>query len=132
LASAQLIPKDANTIVVKKVGFLEVCNALLDSGYIISKKDNELQTVSTENKEYPKLWSAAYKIDIRIKDSTAYISGTVTAPPGGGLYINEPLFNHTNKKGITYPKSMFGYAFLLVNDFALSFKKEITYSTTKR
>ena len=132
LVNAQTIPKDANLIIVKKIGFLQVCNALLDSGYTISKKDNELQTVSTENKQYPKLWNATYKIDIRIKDSSAYISGTVTSPPGGGLYINEPLFNHTNKKGITFPKSLFGYAFLLINNFALSFNKEINYSIIKK
>ena len=132
VVNAQTIPKDADVIIVKKVGFLEVCNALLDSGYTISKKDNELQTVSTENKEYPKLWNATYKINIRIKDSTAYISGTVITPPGGGLYFNEPLFNHTNKKGVTYPKSLFGYAFLLINNFALSFNKEITYSIAKK
>lgn len=131
IVKAQSIPKDANVIVVKKVGFLEVCNALLDSGYTISKKDNELQTVSTESKNYPKLWNATYKINIRVKDSTAYISGTVTAPPGGGLYVNEPLFNHTNRKGVTFPKSMFGYPFLLLNDFAQSFKKEISYSINK-
>lgn len=131
IINAQNIPKDANVIIVKKVGFLEVCNALLDSGYTISKKDNELQTVSTESKLYPKLYNATYKINIRVKDSTAYISGTVTAPPGGGLYVNEPLFNHTNRKGVTFPKSMFGYPFLLLNNFAQSFKKEISYSINK-
>ena len=131
LANAQNIPKDANVIIVKKIGFLEVCNALLDSGYTISKKDNDLQTVSTENKEYPKFWNATYKMDIRIKDSVAYISGTVTAPPGGGLYVNEPLFNHTNKKGVPFPKSLFGFAFQILNNFALSFNKEISYSIKK-
>lgn len=131
LANAQTIPKDANVIRVKKVGFLEACNALLDSGYTISKKDNELQTVTTENKQYPKLWNATYKMDIRIKDSIAYISGTVTAPPEGGLFLNEPIFNQTNKKGITFPKSLFGFAFLLINNFALSFNKEISYSIKK-
>ena len=78
-----------------------------------------------------KLWNATYKMDIRIKDSVAYISGTVTAPPGGGLYINEPLFNHTNKKGAPFPKSLFGFAFQILNNFALSFNKEISYSIKK-
>lgn len=124
---AQTIPKDANIIVVKNVSFLEVCNTLLDSGYTIRKKDNELQTASTEDKEYPKLWNATYVINIRVKDSVLYISGTITAPPGGGLFKNEPISNQTNKKGITQQKSLFGYAFLVLNNFALGFKKDVSY-----
>ncbi|MFZ1785378.1 MAG: hypothetical protein WAU23_09235 [Ferruginibacter sp.] len=127
LSFAQSIPKDVNVIIVKDVGFLEVCNALLDSGYTISKKDNELQTVSTESKAYPKLWNATYKINIRVKDSTAYISGTFTAA-GGEIWKDDPIKNQTNRKGKTYPKSINGYPFLILNNFAQSFKKEITYS----
>ena len=48
LVNAQNILPDANMIVVKNVGFNEVCNALLDSGYNIEKKDTELKTVRTE------------------------------------------------------------------------------------
>ena len=99
LVSAQTIPKDVNVIIVKKVGFLEVCNALLDSGYTISKKDNDLQTVSTEVKQFPRLWNATYVVNIRVKDSVAYISGTVTAPPGGGLCFNDPIYNHCKANG---------------------------------
>lgn len=130
IVKAQSIPKDANVIIVKKVGFLEVCNALLDSGYTISKKDNDLQTVSTESKAYPKLWNATYKINIRVKDSIAYISGTFTGA-GGEIWKDVPISNHANKKGVTYPKSIYGYPFLLLNNFALSFDKEITYSVNR-
>jgi len=126
--SAQVIPNGANIIVIKDVGFIEVCNALLDSGYNISKKDNELHTVSTESKEYKKLWNASYKINIRIKDSVAYVSGTVTSPPNGsGLFVNEPVFNHTSAKGKTFPKSLYGYAFNILNNFALGFRREVSY-----
>ena len=46
--------KSSNVIklIVKNVGFNQVCNALLDSGYTIDKKDNDLQTVKTELKSY--------------------------------------------------------------------------------
>src|SRR5574340_1221919 len=120
---SQTIPRDANTILVKGVSFTEVCNALLDSGYSIDKKDAELQTVRTEVKNYPKHWNATYVINIRVKDSVAYISGTFTTPPNGGLFKDEPITYITNKKGKAYPKSLSGSAFNWLNQFALSFKK---------
>jgi hypothetical protein len=123
---SQNIPKDANTIIVKGVGFLQVCNNLLDSGWVIEKKDSELQTVRTESRDYPKYWSAKYCITIRVKDSVAYIGGLFTLG-SGEIYKGEPVSNQTNKKGITYPKSAFSYPFLLINQWAKSFNKEITY-----
>ena len=125
--NAQNIPSNVNTILVKNVRFIDVCNALLDSGYTIEKKDNDLQTVETAIRQYPKYWNATYVVHVRIKDSTAYFSATYTASPGGGLFYNEPVVNLTNKKGITFKKSADGYIFLLLNDFALSFNKEISY-----
>lgn len=124
---SQNILKDANTIVVKGITFIDVCNKLLDDGYSIDKKDNDLKTVKTEKKEYPKYWNATYIVNIRVKDSSAYISGTYTAPPNGGLFKDEPVTNLCNKRGETYQKSMEGYIFLLLNEFALSFKKEVSY-----
>lgn len=127
ITNGQNIPADANTIVVKNVTFTEICNALLDSGYVIDKKDSELQTVRTEARQYPKYWNATYKVNVRVKDSAAYISATFTAPPEGGLFKDEIVTNQTNKKGATFKKGMWGYIFLLINDFALSFKKEVSY-----
>lgn len=125
---SQNILKDANVIIVKGVDFKEVCNALLDSGYTIDKKDNELQTASTEAKSYPKYWSLNYVVNIRIKDSSAYISGKIYGSP---LINYEPIFNHCKKSGQTYPKSAYGYPFILLNNFALGFKKEVSYSILK-
>jgi hypothetical protein len=125
--NAQNIPSEVNTILVKNVKFIDVCNALLDSGYTIEKKDNDLQTVETSIKQYPKLWNATYVVHVRVKDSTAYFSVTYTAPPNGGLFKNETASNLTNKKGVTLKKSLDGYIFLLLNDFALSFKRETRY-----
>jgi len=124
----QNAPSDANIIVIKNVGFNpQVCNTLLDSGYSIDKKDNDLHTVRTDTKQYEKYWNATYRVNIRIKDSVAYISATFTARPGGGLFKDEQVSNHTNRKGITLQKSMDGYIFLLLNDFALGFKQEVSY-----
>ena len=105
-----------------------MCNALLDSGYVIDKKDNDLQTVRTEVKDYPKYWNASYIINIRVKDSTAYITGTFTAPGReGGLFKDEPIVNIVNKKGEPVKKSLSGHAFSLLSEFAFSFKKEIDF-----
>lgn len=132
------IPRNAKTIVVKNVSFADVCGQLLDKGYSIEKKDDQLQTLRTENRKYPKLWNAAYKIDIRVKDSTAYISGTYTAPYEDPLTIaaakreplwnNEPIYHRTSSKGKPQSKSLQGYAFGLLNEFALSFNKPVEYS----
>jgi hypothetical protein len=125
---SQSILKDANVIIVKGVDFKEVCNALLDSGYTIDKKDNDLQTASTEAKSYPKYWDLKYVVNIRIKDSSAYISGKIY---GSSLINNEPTYNHCKKNGESYPKSAYGYPFILLNNFALGFKKEVSYSIVK-
>lgn len=130
-------PKDAKTIIVKNVTFTEVCSQLLDKGYAIEKKDDQLQTVRTEPKKYT-TWNAAYVINIRVKDSTAFITATFTAPYENPLtsnaakqeplWNNEPVYNRTNKKGVPQSKSMQGYAFKAVNEFALSFNKPVEYS----
>ncbi|MBS1668371.1 MAG: hypothetical protein JST58_13425 [Bacteroidetes bacterium] len=126
-AVAQDILPDANTIVVKKISFIEICNALLDAKYSIAQKDNDLQTLKTELREYPTLWNATYILNIRVKDSVAYITGTVTAPPNGGLFRNEPIYYHTNKKGVPHPKSLFTVGFNIMRDFAKTLNKDTEY-----
>lgn len=127
LSYSQTMPPSVNTIVVKGVTFKQVCMSLLDSGYVIDKKDNDLETVSTKPKDYPKLWNATYVINVRIKDSAAYFTGTFTAPPEGGLFYNEPVYNHCKKNGQPLPKSMIRYPFMIMNNFVTSFNKEIQY-----
>jgi hypothetical protein len=128
---SQNIPKDVNVISVRGVKFIDVCNALLDSGYTIEKKDNDLQTAQTGIKEYPRYWNATYVFHVRVKDSILYLSATFTAPPHGELFSNEPAGNRLNKKGKVLYKSMDGYIFLLLNGFALSFNKEVAYTKSK-
>lgn len=123
LAFAQ-IPKHAKIILVKDVSFLEVCSALLDNGYTIQTKDNDLQTARTEEKQYPKYWNARYTINVRVKDSVAYFSGTFSAV---NLFKNEPIEYLTNKKGEPHSKSLVTYPFLLLNDVALSLQKDVSY-----
>ena len=127
LMSQEILP-DANVIIVKNISFLRICNSLLDSGYNIHKKDNELMTAETDQRHYPKYWNATYCIKIRVKDSTAYISGEFTAPPGGGLFYNEIAKNRTDKTGKTKLKSVDGYVFTIIDSFAHSLSSQITYA----
>lgn len=126
VCKSQEILSNANTIVLHNTSFKEICNALLDFNYLIEKKDNDLETVRTEPVKFKKYWNATYVIYVRVKDSTAYITGIVTAADGG-LVKDMPIYNHTNKRGEPYPKSLYGYPFSILNEFALSFKKRVSY-----
>lgn len=107
--------KGVNTITVKGVGFMQVCNALLDAGYMIDKKDNDLQTAETKFKDGTgKAKLCKLRLLVRVKDSTAIISGH---------YYNV-LFN--NLEYIVYNKES-GPCFEEMNRFAISFGKEISY-----
>lgn len=71
------IPKDVTTIFVKNVTFKNACDALLDAGLEIDKKDNELETVTTLFKKIEgailgQAWEPV--ITIRIKDNNAIIT----------------------------------------------------------
>ena len=127
ISFSQDIPNGVNTIAVKGLKFIDVCNKSLDSGYTIEKKDNDLQTAQTDVRFYPKYWNASYVFYIRVKDSITYLSATFTAPPDSKILLNEPVINHLNKKGKVLSKSLDVYVFLLLNKFALSFHKEISY-----
>lgn len=124
---SQEIAPNANTIIIKGVTFKQVCMSLLDSGFVIDKKDSDFETVSTKPKEFPKLWNAEYLINVRVKDSVAYISGLFSAPPGGGLFYNSPVYNHCKKNGQPHPKSLARYPFMLINSFAKCFGKPLEY-----
>lgn len=120
-AFTQTIPKDANLMKVKGISFLQVCNLLLDSGYIIEKKDNELQTVKTEIKEYAKSFNGAFYLQIRVKDSIAFIRAYFTAPwwdpftraanKTDRLWTNELACYTTNNKG-KFRNTLYSYPFV--------------------
>lgn len=131
---AQPVAK-AKTIAVTGISFNEICTALLDSGYAIEKRDNELQTIRTEDKVYKRYFNAAYKINVRIKDSIAYFSATFTCPfdqwlsgkNAAPLFLNEPAQCVLTRNGEIREKSMTGYAFSEMNRFAISFGRPARY-----
>jgi len=118
-------PKGANVIVVKNIGYDELLNALLDKGYFIDKKDTVLKIASTERKQLSKQDpSSNYLIRVRVKDSTAYISGEV----------NIVYFTNTFKdeKYVPAEISQFKWSperqvFDKMEEFAKGLQKEIAY-----
>ena len=122
ILSFSQIPNGVHQIVVNGVSFFEVCNSLLDSGYTIKEKDNDLQTAVTREKQFPKYWNATYHVEIRVKDSTAYITGKVTSP----LSSNEPI-EYVIKRGKEFSKGLLTYPFILINNFAKGFERPISY-----
>ena len=66
------IPIGTNTIKVTGVTFKEIANSLLDSGYTVEKKDNDLQTITTDPRPYKNYLH--YYVYVRVKDSVAYIN----------------------------------------------------------
>lgn len=129
--------KGDNLILVKGVSFMQVCSALLDSGYSIEKKDDQLQTVKTEFKEYPTKFNGAYFIEVRVKDSVAYIKGKFSAPWSKSIlapnvYRRDPFFNQEkviydcNKNGRPVI-NLTSYPFSFINSFAKSLNGDIVY-----
>lgn len=75
-ARAQEIPKNSNTIKVTAVTFSQVVNTLLDEGYFIAQLDTVYKTVRTHPRMFQFRTTTYLQVDIRVKDSTAIITGS--------------------------------------------------------
>lgn len=122
--------KNDNTISVKGVGFIEVANKVLDFGYIVAKIDSNLNTINTEFKEGKgkNKWMQL-KLNIRVKDSTAIITGQWVNSLflGSKLLGREQTLENSVSK-IEYTIGNPKHLFLEMAEFAQSFNKPITYS----
>lgn len=112
----------SSTIKVDSVTFLDACNKLLDLGYQIEKKDNDLQTASTEYRQFANSYNAEYKIIIRVKDSVLTVTGVLRAPSGTGALFNDEKIYLAKAK-----KSPVSIAFGYLDAFAKSFNKPVEY-----
>ena len=123
----QKIPNESNLIIVKGIKFIDVCNSLLDSGYVIEKKDSELGTIKTELRQYEKYWNSGYYFQIRVRDSIGYFKCYFTGPltSQNPLFKDERCYYMTNKKGVFQEKSLFGYPFMVMFNFLKSLGGEI-------
>lgn len=74
---AQQPPKKANTIIVPGITFEKCVNTLMDIGYKLDKIDKDFKFAKTEFKqaENKKIKGWEISISIRVKDSTATITG---------------------------------------------------------
>lgn len=113
-------PKGANLILVSGVGYDQVLNALLDKGYFIRKKDTELFTASTEPRRLKN--GSNYVIRVRIKDSTAYLSGEVFTEYVH--FADEKYVPAVNKGLGGNPEKE---TFKKVNEFAVSLRGTVDY-----
>jgi hypothetical protein len=121
--------KGDNTIIVKGVGFDQVCQMLLDKGFVIEKKDSDLQTVKTEFKTGTgkNKWMK-HLMNIRVKDSIATITGQwyntmfLGSNLGGQQQTIETLVDET-KYTSGNPRACFNE----VKEFALAFGKPVEY-----
>lgn len=73
--NTQAQPKNTNTIIVKDVTFDQIAQTLTDQNIAIKNKDAQTGTITTDAIKYRK-GSGTMALFIRVKDSTAYISGT--------------------------------------------------------
>lgn len=136
-AAAQTIPNKANLVKVKGVTFAQVCNVLLDSGYVIEKKDAELQTAITEMREYKNSYNAAFKIRIRVKDSVATMTAYFTAPwsdpftkniaKTDRLWQDVQAFAVVDKKGNIKKNQLNIYPFMRLMGIAKALGGEVEY-----
>lgn len=111
--------KGDNTIQVKEVSFDVACDNLLNQGFLIDKKDMDLQTVKTEFKSGSgkNKWMK-FLLTVRVKDSTAIIKGEWA----NSLDNERSVFSIQNTNG--NPKACFNE----MKEFALSFGKKVYYS----
>src|SRR5690349_15420436 len=118
-------PKGANVIVVKNIGYEELLNALLDKGYFIAKKDNELKIASTERRQLSNIDpSSNFLIRVRVKDSTAYIYGEVNIVYSSAGF-NDEKYVAVENDGMKFSQKQ--QAFTKIDEFARGLQKEITY-----
>jgi hypothetical protein len=113
-----------NVIIVKNVSYETACKTLLNEGFIIDKRDAELQTVKTEPKSTKGFWLFVIVVNIRIVDSSARITTTFTM---GDFLINEPLGYPATKGGKYQGKSASAQGWEVVDGLARKMGSEIEY-----
>lgn len=131
--------KGDNTIVVKGVSFIQVQNVLLDLGYTIFKKDNDLQTVTTSFKPIGKpnaffaKDASMYEVNIRVVDSVAFISARFVDILSRNKKQTEMTDDNFDR--LTYLDKTFVAiskdGFIKLNAIAESLKGEISYKVSK-
>ena len=122
--------KKDNLIKVKGVSFSVVVNKLLDEGWNIMKIDSNYQTVTTDfrdGRDKTKWMKLRYYV--RVKDSTAFISGNwVNAMLLGQQFFGSEFNMENSTQSIEFTFGNPKNCFIEMQRFALSFNKPIEYS----
>jgi hypothetical protein len=120
--------KNDNVIIAQKVFLKQVVDTLLDHGYLIDRIDSNYNTLKTDYKKLCSDCVPEIMFNVRIKDSTAYISGKWRS--NGGLFGNVLsgnndyiYFDIMNEKS-KVPK----HCFLEMDKIAKLLSSNVTYS----
>ena len=123
LCLGQNAPKWTNQIKVKGTYYSTVAQALIEKGFMLDKTDKDLQLITTSPRTFKGLGSSV-KLQVYIKDSSAYITGQFKLEVK--LFKNsEESFEAIVNRGMK--GSEYKNTFDLMDDFAKSLKGEITY-----
>lgn len=130
ISLSQDIPKNVNTIIAKGVTFARVVNNLLDSGYTADKLDKDFQTIKTEWRTLCSECAPEICINVRVKDSTATITGQWRSSAGILLFAKRSQAE--NEHALVFPvqnerSKVPRKAFEVMNNYALSLQGQITY-----
>ena len=121
-------PKKTNTIKVTGVDFKTAATLLLDQGYMIEKSDTSLGFMMSAPKMVHKAWSGNLKINVRMKDSTAIITGLYN------MNVNlstVDLKQYEPVENIGMKGSVIRTAFEALDKYAKSFGRPVEYLVIK-
>ena len=125
----QVIPKDADVITVKNISYAEALTSISSANIVIDRHDDGLGTFQTVPIADSR--GSTHIFYVRVKDSTAFITGTYNLNwQMGGLIKQNTSFERIRYSGwkTGADKVHFGY----MQKFAELFNKELGYSVTKQ
>ncbi len=124
VAFGQTIPKKANVILVQSVTFKEVVDTLLDHGYFFQQVDTINHTIITQPRTFK---NGNYFMQIYVKDSVVTITGKFNM--NGEIKLFGVTYDAKEYEDIRNAAkgSVYGNAFLKLDQFALRFNKPVTY-----
>jgi len=114
-----------NIIIAKNVSFKTACEVLMNEGFVIDKKDNDLLTVKTEPKMTKGVWLTTIIVYVRIVDSSARINTTFTLE--NTILKDEPLGYPATKKGRFQSSTATGQAWTVVHGLASKMSSDLIY-----
>ena len=101
LVFAPLFSSAQTVFKIEHTSYDQIGHKLIDAGFTIERSDKDFGTLKTEWKPFCPECTPELSLDIRIKDSTAYISGNWRT--NGGLRMKGPRTSINSQYAYTYP-----------------------------